>query len=679
MVGEKASSKKGMLSRSIKSFFGRYRGEINRYTGLIIIKLSSILLILLLLKLFMIGTGFYAARHLMGDARAINFAGSERMRAFKIGLLLENWLDDLNPRPAAEADATLETAREEVERFEEVLYGLRDGAPAYGLRGVRDEGVLERLDTAIETWNREMKPLLMRIMNAPSREEAEALLKQYKRRVYGFVHEIDAAVSLYEEYSNWKVRLFDLFQYLFLSLTILFTLLATCLLVRFIRRPLRVVHDAISKVTSGDFKVRIDIRSNDEIGDIAYGFNYMVERLEDLYKNLEERVALKTRALREKNRALSMLYEIASSTSTSLPLTEQLDRLLSKLTGFFDARAGAVRILDRQRGELRLIARKGLSGEFIRREGAISLRDCTCGVSVEERRTITLNHEPSTGDCVKRCGLEGFASMTVVPLKYQNQILGAFNLYFDSHRTFNGEEFYLLESIGNHLGMVIENMKLQNQALKLAAIEERVLIANELHDSIAQSLAFLKIQGRLLEESLRTGKLRQAEADLMQMQRGIEESNRNVRDLLVHFRTRIEPEGLVRTLEKYLERFREETGIETVFEVGPTHPPLSSESEVHVLHIIQEALSNVRKYAGASMVRVSIEGNGCFKAVVEDNGRGFDPSRIENNGSSHIGIEIMHERANRLRGELSIESAPGRGTRVELRVSNGEDKGPDNR
>ncbi len=635
----------------------------------IVAKLGGILLILLFLKLVMIGTGFYAARHMMGDATAINYAGSERMRSFKMGLLLDSWIESRELGEEAKANILLKEAKEEMARFEEVLYGLRDGSEKYGLPRVLDDDVIAQLNKVIERWERRMKPLLKAIMVAPTTDLSKFLLTQYKEEVYDFVGEIDRAVYLYERYSTWKVKVFDSLQYFFLLLTVLFTITAVYLLFRVIKRPLKKIQKAMDRITSGDFRARVDLPTNDEIGDLAKGFNYMVERLENLYLNLESLVADKTRALRQKNKALSILYQVASSVNTTLPMKELLEELLIKLISLLNAKAGLVRFLDSNRNELKLIAHRGLSETFVREEMSLPLNNCTCGVSIEESRIITIDHcNFCLGPLDRRCKREGFAATVIVPLSCQNKLLGTFNLFFDTPQSFNEEDYELLDSIGKHIGMAVENYQLQTQSLKLAAMEERVLIANELHDSIAQSLAFLKIQGKLLEESLKKGNLDQATKDLEQLLKGVERSNKDVRELLVHFRTRIEPDGLEATLEKYLAKFREETGIETRFEAEQNTPTISEDAEIHVLHIIQEALSNVRKHSGASRVRVAIGGNGCFEALVEDNGRGFDIGAVEKKGFSHIGLDIMKERARRIKGELSVISTPGKGTRVLLRI-----------
>jgi two-component system nitrate/nitrite sensor histidine kinase NarX len=142
-----------------------------------------------------------------------------------------------------------------------------------------------------------------------------------------------------------------------------------------------------------------------------------------------------------------------------------------------------------------------------------------------------------------------------------------------------------------------------------------------------------------------------------------------VRELLLHFRTRVShEEDMDLALRNMLERFEGQTGIKTAFQDTGRGVALSPESQLQVLHILQEALSNVRKHSGATAVTLEMErGRGyCFR--VRDNGRGFDVTPASARAESHIGLRIMRERAHRIGGNLVIDSHPGGGTEVVLTV-----------
>jgi two-component system nitrate/nitrite sensor histidine kinase NarX len=126
--------------------------------------------------------------------------------------------------------------------------------------------------------------------------------------------------------------------------------------------------------------------------------------------------------------------------------------------------------------------------------------------------------------------------------------------------------------------------------------------------------------------------------------------------------------GLVPAIETMVERFRKETGIAAFFQNEIGESDLPPALEVQVLHIVQEALTNVRKHSNAQNVRVLLRSDsaGVYNVLVEDDGQGIEEKVIDDAPGEHIGLSIMRERTARLGGQISIESEPGEGTRVEL-------------
>ncbi len=209
-----------------------------------------------------------------------------------------------------------------------------------------------------------------------------------------------------------------------------------------------------------------------------------------------------------------------------------------------------------------------------------------------------------------------------------------------------------------------KNRELAARDREMAISEERNLLAQELHDSIAQSLAYLNIQVQLLQQDLQQGRIDQALQGLEQIREGVQESYDDVRELLVHFRTRIGDTDLETAIRSALEKFEGQTGIQATFALRGTPPQLSPEYVLQVMHILQESLSNVRKHAHASRVDVELVNDGKCRLSVQDNGAGFDAARDA--GDTHVGLRIMRERAHRIDGNFMLESSPGHGTWVRL-------------
>lgn len=212
-----------------------------------------------------------------------------------------------------------------------------------------------------------------------------------------------------------------------------------------------------------------------------------------------------------------------------------------------------------------------------------------------------------------------------------------------------------------------KNQKLAALDKEMAVSEERNLLAQELHDSIAQSLAFLSIQVQMLKEDLLNNKSKEALEGLEQIHEGVQESYDDVRELLVHFRTRIGNTDLETAIRSALEKFEGQTGIKTDFEMQGLVPALQPEQVLQVMHIVQESLSNVRKHAKAKKVQVKLYKNGSYMIDIDDNGVGFDTEADK--GDAHVGLRIMRERAHRIGAELFFDSVLGKGTHISLILS----------
>jgi two-component system nitrate/nitrite sensor histidine kinase NarX len=217
--------------------------------------------------------------------------------------------------------------------------------------------------------------------------------------------------------------------------------------------------------------------------------------------------------------------------------------------------------------------------------------------------------------------------------------------------------------------MAVAKQRSDTEARRLSIVEERTSLAHELHDSLAQTLASLRFQVRMLEETLQD---KAVQSDALQEARrlhsGLDEAHDELRELINSFRAPMDQSGLVSALEKLVARFRQETGISAFFQPDCRKVEMDSTRELQTLRIVQESLTNIRKHAQAHTVRVLLQcrARGNYKLLVEDDGIGFEGSTPEGNPGEHIGLSIMHERARRVGGELHIESEPGEGTRVEL-------------
>jgi two-component system nitrate/nitrite sensor histidine kinase NarX len=221
----------------------------------------------------------------------------------------------------------------------------------------------------------------------------------------------------------------------------------------------------------------------------------------------------------------------------------------------------------------------------------------------------------------------------------------------------------LLEALSRHIGIAIGTARRTEQSRRLSLLEERAAIARELHDSLAQSLAYMKIQvSRLKPYAESSGK--EAAQVLHELREGLNSAYRQLRELLTTFRLRIEGEGLNSALQSTVAEFSSRGGIPIALEVHLAGCPLSANEEIHTLQIVREALSNVLNHARATQaqVRVDCGSDGSVSAVIEDDGIGIRKMA----GAHHYGMTIMEERAKNLGGILTVDRPATAGTRVTL-------------
>ena len=211
---------------------------------------------------------------------------------------------------------------------------------------------------------------------------------------------------------------------------------------------------------------------------------------------------------------------------------------------------------------------------------------------------------------------------------------------------------------------------------KILIIEERFKIASELHDSLAQTLASLKIQARVVDESIHQGDDSQMWNELEKLEDSIHKANAEIRELIKQFRTGPKAtKNFITELENLIDSFKKEnSSIKIFLQIEDKKVNLSDDQSRNTLKIIQEAITNVVKHSQAKIVRlfVSKEKDNTVNVLVEDDGIGIAKSCFigheEEVSGEHFGISVMKDRANQMNARLDIESEPGEGVRIKLNI-----------
>ncbi|MCC7457697.1 MAG: type IV pili methyl-accepting chemotaxis transducer N-terminal domain-containing protein [Nitrospira sp.] len=606
-------------------------------------KLALVGLPFLLLGLLTSALTLWVSSQLDGAAAAVNEAGRLRMQTVRIA-----WL-------AGRVEPAVLDAQ--VAAFDASLALLRNGAPERPLVVPWDDTVRARFAAVEAGWHayRSQWP----------RGAAPAAIAAQEAATVDLVARIDALVHATEAHLARYTSLMHLLQ---LGLLMLGVIGAAVLVVtgyRFVVEPVVVLKQAIDRLHAGDLGVRVAIASRDEFGALADGFNDMAGKLQALYRNLEARVNEKTAELKDQRERLRTLYEVSTLVTHSSALAELAAGFVGQVRHAVHADAAALRWADDDSERFVMLASDGVPDALARDEHCIRSGDCHCGIAPGQQGARVIPMHALAGDGPLGCRHAGWSTVVTVPIRLKERLLGELDLFFHARYRLGDAERTLLDALTAHLASGIENLRVVALEKEAAVAQERGFIARELHDSIAQSLAFLKIQVQLMRDAMERGDRTAMAAVLAEIDLGVKESHGNVRELLLSFRTRTDPEDIEGALRTTLRKFEQQTGVPAELTLHGQGLPLAPDVQVQALHIVQEALSNVRKHAGASGVRLQVWRQPVWRFEVHDDGVGFD-TRRDDRSETHVGLRIMAERAERLGARFSVESSPGRGTRVRL-------------
>ena len=480
---------------------------------------------------------------------------------------------------------------------------------------------------------------------------------------------------LTEDHAHWL----QLVNSILLIIGILLLLYAIHAARRDLLSPLTELRKWAKRMRQGQFDTRLPEAGQSEFRKLYADINALGDQLAALSLDMHSQVEQQTERIKQKTNSLEILYDVAASINAARDLEDLLTRFLHTLKDVVDARAGTVRMLTND-SHMRLIASSGLDPEIIEQEKMVAIDRCLCGKAAMDGEVHSLTDLKSCGQYAGREFFEeDHFEMIAVPLRYRGKILGVYNL-FTEHRALVEQEDMksLLTSIGHHLGMAIEKSRLDEETNLLSIMEERSRMANELHDSLAQSLASLRFQVRVLDETLHSGDESVLWQELERIENSLDEAYTELRELIAHFRAPIDKRGLIPAVQQAVERFRRDSQINAYLQLEWQTSPLPAEIEIQVLRIIQEALANIRKHSHANAVRVIMRTlkDDEYLVLVEDDGVGIQEPPSGAPGE-HLGLKILHERATRIGGDLRIESETGEGTRITLKFSRPlEEPGP---
>jgi two-component system, NarL family, sensor kinase len=373
-------------------------------------------------------------------------------------------------------------------------------------------------------------------------------------------------------------------------------------------------------------------------------------------------------ALLQRNRELSILNHIAETLNGARDLQAALDDTLASVIDLLGLQTGWIFLAD-GRGKPYLAAYHAVP-PALDYPGPPWVGGCTCNSlfkSGELRAAINIvtcsRLAEARGD---RRGLEVHAS---APLRSGARMLGILNVAAPGPATFQPDTLLLLSAVGAQLGTAIERVRLAEQAIALAALEERNRIAREIHDTLAQGLAAIALHleaAQALAATRPDAAPAQIDRALALARDNMEEARRSVLDLRA---APLAGRNLAEALRALGQEFAADAGIPIQVLVDPRLGRLPTALETGLYRITQEALTNIRKHAGPAAATVTLRREaGGVRLTIDDTGAGFDPAAVAAGPTGGFGLTGMRERAHLLAGRLEISSAPGHGARVVVTV-----------
>lgn len=610
----------------------------------LLLRLGTAMAAIALLAVVGMASSIIVAETMQGSGEAIDLAGSLRMQSHRIVNLVLLAQERQNPHDKLAAQAALQ-------RFDSTL---RDGRLLRALPTDPQSVRQIHYRALVKDWQQHFQPGIVATLEGTGLGGATA------RRSYagdvallgeidGFVDRVDQFVKLLSQNMDAKVTL----QRTILGVSLFFTIVVIFVSMYMLHTealvPLRDLLDYAERMGRGQFDIRTQHTGPDELGRLGRAFNGMAAELSKLYRNLETRVAEKTAELSRSNQSLELLYHSIARLYNGPVARDTYAIVLKDIESVLDVGHGSACLIEGESDRASVLA-----STFVAGNGDVDLcqlsncAECLGGAAIQQRLV---------GDSQR--------TILALPLMDAERQHGVLQLDIPQGRTLEDWQMQLLEALCRHIGTAIGTARRSEQSRRVSLLEERAVIARELHDSLAQSLSFMKIQVSRLQSVLGAHPPAEAGKILAELRQGLNGAYRELRELLTTFRLKIEGTGLSAALQDTVAEFSSRGDIPIRLDVHLASCRLSANEEIHVLQIVREALSNVVHHARARQAKaiVTFDSDGILSATVEDDGIGFNDSP----DTHHYGMAIMQERARSLGGKLETENRATGGARVSLR------------
>lgn len=592
-------------------------------------RLAVVIGAIVLTAIVSMATTLAVSNSIEGNATAINLAGSLRMGAFQ--LAARSATDD--PRDSTGA---LD------QRIEEYEDRLRDPAIIRSIPRTDDHPLVEQYKTVEYGWANQLRPSL------ESHQTGSPLSAEMIAAVEEYTGEVDRLVSMLEQRTEARIDLLHLIQIISMVFSVLIVLALFLDLKNRILRPLRKLVGIATAVGEQDFTHKANLKGSDELAQLGQAFDQMTSELALTYYELESRARQKTEELEISHAALQVMHSASRGLfanhdlcSGAIPMLQDLEQLLG---------IGPIRLFlhDKESAEpVEAITTATPKRPFYCRDHHCN----ACLVTPEVYDEMPLENNDGR--------------RLLLPIRTPGQLLGTLEVWYPAEKGLPETSRRLLETLTDQLATAIFLEKQITEEQQLTLAEERTVIARELHDSLAQSLSYLKMQVTRLRRLNIDGEQKPIHDDILdELSTGLNSAYRQLRELLATFRLKLDTPDLATALRKTIDEFSERLGKPVAFEYNLPPQTLSPNEEIHTLQIIREGLANAVKHADATDIAVKVVFDSPqVRASIQDNGKGLPGGDQPLN---HYGLIIMQDRARTLGGKVNVRNRDEGGVEVAL-------------
>ena len=654
---------------------------------------GAILIIATLAVMSTLGSGALAwvAR---SDAEAINVAGSVGMATYRLNFQIARDFSDDHPfspslhvgqnsvgaqtnAQSAKQDAldfANKTTAEKIDILSRDMENRLEELQVYQLTSAnRHVRINEQLKEIKEQWYQDLKPALL----AQDKQGFYSVSSRYIEDVNDFVGELQYRN---EQRQTWQQNL----QILSLLLIAIIVLIGMRRLQKSVLLPIQQLIKANNQFKDGQFNTRVSIAGYREFEVLGNSFNDMASTIETYQRSLESEVQVKTQHLVKANQVLSLFYDFSKSLTTSQVSLYQLDDLIADfrkalphleftlcIQNKYITNKNAIVLHGKKMKELckKLSCEScGIkNGEHTKSYPIVHQQETFGELRVRPKSTLVMNRSFVTD------GDDNADSHSNITPEQRIQMTEAGSIFPFVSAELDAQNDELIVALTNLISTALSLRKQRQQEHQLILFEERSTIARELHDSLAQSLSYLKIQVSVLERHLKNAGSEPVQApvyqNIEQIKIGLGSAYQQLRDLLVTFRLTIDNDNFDEALRDAASEFASKGDFNMTVHNRIMTLNLSATEQIDLIQIAREALSNISRHAKAKNVEIQLayeDGDKYIVMSIIDDGVGMSGSVDQ---TQHHGLIIMKERAHNIGGELIVTDNQPQGTIVTVRFA----------